>query len=121
MRVLFTFICVLAVFNLGAQISVLNLADSLYVNGNYSKAIEAYKIYDSPDEVNSKIAKSYVALGNYDNALSYYKLAAEIDPKNGLILYEYARLLSKTKNFETSIEVFNNLMNIDYRNPNYHY
>ena len=111
----------LSILKLEAQTSVLNQADSLYNNGNYSKAIEAYKTCANQDEVHDKIAKSYVAIGNYDNALNYYKLAAEAKPKNGLILYEYARLLSKTKNFETSIEVFNKLMNIDYRNPNYHY
>ncbi|MEM5563749.1 tetratricopeptide repeat protein [Psychroserpens sp. AS72] len=121
MRSLFILLCVLITFNTQAQTSVLNQADSLYSNGNYSKAIVAYKTHSNQDEVNAKIAKSYVALGNYDKALEFYKLAAEEDPKNGLILYEYARLLSKTKNFETSIEVFNKLMNIDYRNPNYHY
>ena len=121
MRSLFVLLCVLTIFNSEAQTSVLNQADSLYSNGNYSKAIEAYKTHINQDEVSAKIARSYVAIGNYDSALEFYKLAAEVDPKNGLILYEYARLLSKTKNFEASIEVFNKLMNIDYRNPNYHY
>ncbi|WP_040280383.1 tetratricopeptide repeat protein [Psychroserpens damuponensis] len=121
MRLFILFIVVLSFFKLEAQPSTISQADSLYSNGNYSKAIDIYKTFTSQDEVHAKIAKSYMALGNYDNALNYYKLAAEADPKNGLILYEYARLLSKTKNFETSIEVFNQLMNIDYRNPNYHY
>jgi tetratricopeptide (TPR) repeat protein len=121
MRSLFVLLCVLTIFNSEAQTSVLNQADSLYSNGNYSKAIEVYKTHINQDEVYAKIARSYVAIGNYDSALEFYKLAAEVDPKNGLILYEYARLLSKTKNFEASIEVFNKLMNIDYRNPNYHY
>ncbi|MFD2916614.1 tetratricopeptide repeat protein [Psychroserpens luteus] len=121
MRSLFVLLCVLTIFNSEAQTSVLNQADSLYSNGNYSKAIEVYKTHINQDEVYAKIARSYVAIGNYDSALEFYKLAAEADPKNGLILYEYARLLSKTKNFEASIEVFNKLMNIDYRNPNYHY
>jgi tetratricopeptide (TPR) repeat protein len=121
MRLLFILISVLVSFNAQAQPAVLNTADSLYSNGNFSKAIEAYKSYNNQDEVYAKIAKAYVAVGNYDSALAYYKLAAETEPKNGLMLYEYARLLSKTKNFEASIEVFDNLMNIDYRNPNYHY
>jgi len=121
MRSLFLLLTVLWISSLEAQTLVLNQADSLYSNGNYSEAIEAYKNYNNQDEVNDKIAKSYVAIGNYDSALSYYKRAAEADPKNGLVLYEYARLLSKTKNFEMAIKAFNNLMNIDYRNPNYHY
>jgi tetratricopeptide (TPR) repeat protein len=121
MRLLFILISVLVGFNCDAQPAVLNTADSLYSNGNYSKAIDTYKTYSNQDEVSAKIAKAYVAIGTYDSALVYYKLAAETEPKNGLVLYEYARLLSKTKNFEASIEVFDNLMNIDYRNPNYHY
>jgi tetratricopeptide (TPR) repeat protein len=121
MRLLFILISVLVGFNADAQPAVLNTADSLYSNGNYSKAIDTYKTYSNQDEVSAKIAKAYVAIGTYDSALVYYKLAAETEPKNGLVLYEYARLLSKTKNFEASIEVFDNLMNIDYRNPNYHY
>ncbi|TXE19375.1 tetratricopeptide repeat protein [Psychroserpens burtonensis] len=121
MRLLFVLICVLTISNTEAQTSILNQADSLYRNGNYSKAIEAYKTHTNQDEVSAKIAKANVAIGNYDAALEYYKLGAAADPKNGLVLYEYAKLLSKTKNFEASIEVFNTLMNIDYRNPNYHY
>ncbi len=121
MRLLFIFLSVLSVLSAEAQTSVLNQADSLYRNGNYSKAIEAYKAHDNQAEVYLHIAKSYVALGNYDNALSYYKQATEAAPKNGLVLYEYARLLSRTKKNKASIEVFNKLMTIDYRNPNYHY
>lgn len=121
MRLLFIFLSVLWVSSAEAQTSVLNQADSLYRNGNYSKAIKAYKAYDNQAEVYSHIAKSYVALGNYDSALSYYKQATEAAPKNGLVLYEYARLLSMTKKNKASIEVFNKLMTIDYRNPNYHY
>lgn len=121
MRLLFIFLSILWVSSAEAQTSVLNQADSLYRNGNYRKAIEAYKAHDNQAEVYLHIAKSYVALGNYDSALSYYKQATEAAPKNGLVLYEYARLLSRTKKNKASIEVFNKLMTIDYRNPNYHY
>ncbi|WP_298900646.1 tetratricopeptide repeat protein [uncultured Psychroserpens sp.] len=122
MRILFIlFFIVINVNKTEAQSSVLNLADSLYVNGNYTKAIAAYKTYNNPNEVYDKIAKSYVAIGNYDLALEHYKLSVDAYPKKALTLYEYAKLLSKTKKFELSIEMFNRLMNIDYRNPNYHY
>jgi len=121
MRSIALLVCVLTVFISEAQISVLNIPDSLFVNGNYSKAIEIYKAHANQEEVYVKIAKASMAIGNYDEALEYYKLGLGVDPKNGLVLYEYARLLSKTKNFEASIVVFNTLMNIDYRNPNYHY
>ncbi|WP_299339029.1 tetratricopeptide repeat protein [uncultured Psychroserpens sp.] len=121
MRIFFSLIILFTLTKTEAQSSVLNRADSLYINGNYTKAIEAYKAYDNPLKVYNKIAKSYVAIGNYDLALENYKLSIESDPKDALTLYEYAKLLSKTKKFKESIEVFNALMNIDYRNPNYHY
>ncbi|SDR85525.1 Tetratricopeptide repeat-containing protein [Formosa sp. Hel1_31_208] len=121
MRIFPVLLFLIIIFKTEAQSSVLNRADSLYINGNYSKAIEAYKAYDDQTEVNDRIAKAYVAIGNYDAALQYYKMSLEANPRNGLVLYEYAKLLSKTKKFEASIEAFNNLMNIDYRNPNYHY
>ncbi|MEH6534980.1 MAG: tetratricopeptide repeat protein [Psychroserpens sp.] len=121
MRILPVLLFLILISKTEAQTSVLNRADSLYSNGNYSKAIVAYKTYDDQTEVNDNIAKAFLAIGNYDMALQHYKLSVEAHPKDALVLYEYAKLLSKTKKFEASIEVFNNLMNIDYRNPNYHY
>jgi len=55
--------------NAEAQSSALALADSLYANGNYSKAIDAYKKHSNQDEVYSKIAKSYIAIGNFGKAI----------------------------------------------------
>ncbi|WP_298754425.1 tetratricopeptide repeat protein [uncultured Psychroserpens sp.] len=121
MRSLFILLFSILITKTEAQSSVLNTADSLYLNGNYSKAITVYKTYNNPSEIYNKIAKSYVAIGNYDLALQYYKQSVDANPKDALTLYDYAKLLSKTKKFETSIDVFNQLMNIDYRNPNYHY
>ncbi|WP_431133737.1 tetratricopeptide repeat protein [Psychroserpens mesophilus] len=121
MRIVFSLLFVLIFFKTEAQPSVLTIADSLYLNGNYSKAISTYQSYVNPNEVYDKIAKSFIAIGNYDEALRYYKLTVEVHPDDALSKYEYAKLLSKTKHFKASIEVFNDLMNIDYRNPNYHY
>ena len=121
MRIIVTLLFAITMFKTEAQSSVLTIADSLYLNGNYSQAITAYKSYENQDEVFDKLAKSYLAIGNYDAALHNYKLNIEVHPEDALSKYEYAKLLSKTKQFEASIEVFNDLMNIDYRNPNYHY
>jgi len=60
----FLIIIALICFKTEGQTSVLNLADSLYVTGNYSKAIEQFQSYDKPSDVFEKIAKSYLALGN---------------------------------------------------------
>ena len=121
MRIVFILLFLIAMLKTEAQSSVLNMADSLYLNGNYSKAISAYKSHTDQNEVLDNIAKAYLAIGNYDEALHYYKLTVEVHSDDALSKYEYAKLLSKTKQFEASIEVFNELMNIDYRNPNYHY
>lgn len=121
MKILPVLLFMILISKTEAQSSVLNRADSLYVNGNYSKAIVAYKAVEDQTEIYDKVAKAYVAIGNYDLALQNYKLSVETDSKNALVLYEYAKLLSKTKKFEESITAFNDLMNIDYRNPNYHY
>lgn len=48
-------------------------------------------------------------------------MSTEAYPKNALIKFEYARLLAKTKKFNLAAKVFNDLIYIDYKNPNYHY
>lgn len=114
-------ILVLLCFKTEAQTSVLNVADSLYANGNYSKAIEMYKTSNKLHDVNDKIAKAYVALGNYDEAISHYEKSISYNPNNPLVKYQYAKLLAKTKNFDKAVSVFNQLIAVDSLNPNYHY
>jgi tetratricopeptide (TPR) repeat protein len=114
-------IIVLLAFNTEAQTSVLGVADSLYLNGNYTKSIEAYKKIQNQSQVYSKIANAYMALGNYDKALLNYKNSIEANPDNALLKYEYAKLLSKTKKYKEALNVFYQLIDIDYKNPNYHY
>ena len=104
-----------------AQSPSVREADSLFVNGNYSRAISIYEDLESSAEVYDNIARAYMAIGNYDAALKYYRLNVEAHPDDALSKYEYARLLSKTKHFDEAVSQFNDLMNIDYRNPNYHY
>jgi len=104
-----------------AQTSVLNRADSLYLNGNYTKSIEAYQGYQDQSVVYEKIAKAYYAIGNYDQALSNYKSSIEANPDNALLKYDYAKLLAKTKKFKEALDIFYQLIDIDYKNPNYHY
>jgi tetratricopeptide (TPR) repeat protein len=111
----------LLAFKTEAQTSVLGVADSLYLNGNYTKSIETYKKIQNQSLVYDKIAKAYMALGNYDEAVSNYKSSIEANPDNALIKYEYAKLLSKTKKYKEALEVFYQLIDIDYKNPNYHY
>ncbi|MFI1773048.1 tetratricopeptide repeat protein [Thalassobellus citreus] len=118
---IFSIILLLILFKAEAQTSVLNMADSLYTNGNYSKAIERYKTYNNKNEVYDKIAKAYRAIGNYDEALKNYELSIKANAEDALLKFEYARLLSKTKKYKTATKVFNDLVYIDDKNPNYHY
>jgi len=111
----------LLVFKAEAQTSALQLGDSLYVNGNYTKAIKAYKKHTNSTKVYHKIAKSYIALGNFDEALLNYQKSIETNPDNALLKYEYAKLLSRTKKYKEALDAFYKLIDIDYKNPNYHY
>lgn len=111
----------LIVFKTEAQTSVLNLADSLFAHGNYSKAIVQYKLYDNPPKVYQKIAKAYIAIGNYDEGLTYYQKAVETNPENTLLKYDFGKFLYRTKKFKKASEIFNQLVYKDYKNPNFHY
>jgi tetratricopeptide (TPR) repeat protein len=104
-----------------AQTSALQLADSLYLHGNYSKAIEAYKSHSNQDDVYQNIAKAYIALGNYDEALLNYENSLKANPKDALVLFDYGKLLARVKKYKEALDVFYQLIDIDYKNPNYHY
>lgn len=114
-------LCLIFAFKAEAQTSVLQLADSLYLRGNYTKAIEAYKNYDNQNEVYQKIAKAYIALGNYDEALINYENSLKDNPKNDLVLFDYGKLLTRVKKHKEALDVFYQLIDMDYKNPNYHY
>ncbi|MCK8479314.1 tetratricopeptide repeat protein [Psychroserpens algicola] len=121
MRFLFIFLVLVSFHKTLAQPSVLNQADSLYANGNFSKAITVYKTHDTPSDVYDKIAKAYVAIGNYDLAIDNYEASIKSNPQNALIKYQYAKLLSRAKKFDKAAILFNDLVYEDYKNPNYHY
>lgn len=108
-------------FQAKAQTSVLKQADSLYAFGNYTKAINLYKSISEKDLVYHKIAKAYNSLGIYDEALHYYQEAISKNPNTHILKYEYAKLLSKTKKFKQASDMFYKLIDIDYKNPNFHY
>ena len=112
---------VISVNNTIAQSSDVAIADSLYLNGNYSKAIEAYQKTEDQSQVFDKIAKAYMAIGNYDAAILNYENSITANPDDALIKYQYAKLLAKTKKYQKASDEFFELIDIDYRNPNYHY
>ncbi len=104
-----------------AQSSVLFVADSLYAMGNYTKAIEKYRQHPVKEDTFEAIAKAFIALGNYDEGLLYYDRALNSDEENSLLKYDYARLLAKIKKYDKAETFFRELIDIDYKNPNFHY
>ncbi len=104
-----------------AQSSALQLADSLYTYGAYSKAISVYKPFEDKPEVAIKMAKASVAIGNIAQGLEYYKKGVDGAPDNLLYAYDYAKLLSKTQRLEEARNVLKALTLVNNRNPNYQY
>ncbi|BAO75940.1 TPR domain protein [Winogradskyella sp. PG-2] len=112
--------CLVLNLSLSSQNST-DKADNLYASGNYSKAIEIYKSLKDLNEIYGKIAKAYIAIGNYGEGLVNYKKAIDANPENTLLKYEYAKLLTKTKKYDESHQLFKVLIASDSLNPNYHY
>ncbi|NQX84562.1 MAG: tetratricopeptide repeat protein [Flavobacteriaceae bacterium] len=104
-----------------AQSSALVKGDSLFARGYYTKAIEAYISHENSKKTNAKVAKAYIALANYDKALEYFEQQLKLLPNEELLMLDYAKLLSKLKQYERASEVWHQLIDIDYKNPNYHY
>jgi len=114
--VLFVFI----LFKAGAQTSALSVADSLYALGNYASAINQYaKVGDKKS--NLQIARAYNAIGNYDKSIAQYTSILERNPNLDLARFELGKLLLKTKNFKSAMEMFNVLVSSEEKNPEYFY
>jgi tetratricopeptide (TPR) repeat protein len=96
-------------------------ADQYFATGNFTKSIETYKTLEVLDDVYDDIAKAYIAIGNYGEGLSYYKKAISVNPEDFLLRYQYAKLLSKTKDFKEAQMRFTALIENDSLNPNFHY
>ncbi|WP_179318377.1 tetratricopeptide repeat protein [Winogradskyella helgolandensis] len=120
MKLILGFLCCVFAIHLNAQ-NIKEEADHLYVNGNYSKAIETYKTLPNLDAVYDDIAKANMAIGNYGEAIVNYEKAITANPKDLLFQYEYAKLLSRTKKYDKANQLFLNLIASDSLNPNYYY
>ncbi|EPR73329.1 TPR-domain containing protein [Winogradskyella psychrotolerans RS-3] len=120
MKLILGFLCCVFVIHLNAQ-NIKAEADHLYVNGNFSKAIDAYKTLPNLDAVYDDIAKAYIAIGNYGEALNNYEKAIRANADDLLLQYEYAKLLARTKHYKDANQRFLNLIASDSLNPNYYY
>lgn len=101
------------------NVSALVVGDSLFVLGDYSKAITIYK--QKEDDNLFKIAKCYDAIGNSVKAKNYYEKIIVQEPKNTQANYNYAKLLFKTSKFTQASKIFKNLSDEHPNNPNFVY
>ncbi|PTX63765.1 tetratricopeptide repeat protein [Kordia periserrulae] len=107
-------------YKVGAQTSTLSVADSLYLVGNYSKAIQLYQ-QEKNNYTETQIAKAYKALGNTKKAIKSYENVLKVDSLNTLVLYDYGKLLFSAGKLEKSLQTFEKLEEKDTLNPNFHY
>ncbi|MDT0539105.1 tetratricopeptide repeat protein [Croceitalea sp. P059] len=95
-------------------------ADSLYLIGNYTKAINAYAALG--DENSSlQIARSYAAMGNTQKAIMQYEGLLQKYPTNTLAKFELGKLFDKTKNYTAAQSVFVALTQSNSDNPEFYY
>ena len=85
--VLIAFVSILSLpFYVIADDSPVSLADTLYVNGDYKQAAEAYlavaKVDGDSPQLLFNLANSYAQAGDYGNAILYYSRANRLDPTN---------------------------------------
>lgn len=103
-----------------AQTSASAVADSLYLLGNYIKAINAYA--ELGDEHSSlQIARSYTAMGNTEKAIAQYQGLLRQYPLNNLAHFELGKLFDKTKNYNEAQNVFKALTQSNSDNPEFYY
>ena len=114
--VLFLFI----LFKAGAQTSALSVADSLFALGNYTLAINAYA-KEGGEKANFQIARAYNAIGNYDKSIAQYTAILDNNPSLELARFELGKLLLKTKNYASAMEMFQVLTSSEQQNPEYFY
>lgn len=112
----------LLTFKAGAQTSALEIADSLFQLGNFSKAISYYEKDNTEAIYNqTKIAQAYIGIGAIRKAIPYYE---NIVSKDSLLLiaqYELGKLYTKTKGYKKAAYQFKLLIRKDSLNPNFYY
>ena len=113
---------VIAVFQypLWAQLNKHSVADSLYVIGDYTRAINHYAQSNDPN-ASLQIARSYSALGRYDRAIAQYEDVVARRPEAEIAGFELGKLYFKTKSYEEGRKLFSTLIASNDSNPEYHY
>ncbi|MGB3142694.1 MAG: tetratricopeptide repeat protein [Maribacter sp.] len=103
-----------------AQTAGLSVADSLYAEGNYTKAINEYSKIGTASAA-LQIARSYNAIGNFDKAVTQYQFVTTQHPDIQLAQFEFVKLLLKMGNVSDANAVFSNLAELNTDNQEYQY
>ncbi|MBC6997237.1 tetratricopeptide repeat protein [Cytophaga sp. FL35] len=113
---------VIAVFQyaLLAQLNKHSVADSLYVIGDYTQAVNHYAQSNDPN-ASLQIARSYYALGRYDRAIAQYEDVVAKRPEAEIAGFELGKLYFKTKSYREGRKLFSKLIASNDSNPEYHY
>ena len=78
-------------FKAEAQSSASVIADSLYLTGNYTTAINEYtKVGDA--KASLQIARAYNAIGNYDKSIAQYEAVLSSSPDLQIARFELGKL-----------------------------
>ncbi|WP_232625252.1 tetratricopeptide repeat protein [Pareuzebyella sediminis] len=103
-----------------AQQATLKVADSLYVTGNYFKAINQYaKVGSNTSEL--QIARAYTAIGNYHKAIGQYHHIISKDSTSQIARFELAKVYLKTKKPKVASDMLIELTELDSTNAEYFY
>lgn len=120
MKKVFWTVLFLILFRVEAQFPSSSMADSLYTQGNYAKAINEYSKIGTASAV-LQIARSYNAIGNFKKAILQYRFVIEENPDFQLARFELGKLFLKTKEVKQAQIVFSHLVGMNAENPEYQY
>ncbi|WP_394973651.1 tetratricopeptide repeat protein [uncultured Croceitalea sp.] len=97
-----------------------SIADSLYLLGNYTAAINSYAEIRG-ESSNLQIARAYTAIGDKEKAILQYQNILLKDNENVLAKFELGKLYDKTKKYEEAINLFQQLTTPNIKNPEFYY
>ncbi|MGF1559839.1 MAG: tetratricopeptide repeat protein [Flavobacteriaceae bacterium] len=104
----------------GKQASASAVADSLYMTGNFIRAINKYSEVGD-QKSNLQIARAYNVIGNYDKAIIQYEGLVNTDATLQISRFELGKLYHKLKRYDEARKVFTLLVSDDGNNPEYLY
>lgn len=96
------------------------LADSLFQAKYYTRAINAYARSDA-FEAQYRISKAYVELGNYQKAITQLEFLRTRYPERTEVAADLGSLLFRTRQFEKSAQLYEELTVADSLNPDPRY